>query len=429
MFFLCTQQTLSRNQNCSTTLKMSLSKYHAGGLRNTLTTLDDLPDSLCCLIWYVHLSKFFPATCKRFRDLVYETFSPRYLKLELPEEILHVHGGCVPPNVIIDLDVYDNESLEALCSFLCQTKGSEFIKGLRCHSTEVSDISSLSSCTCLRFLDLQTQVSDISPLSSCTYLHTLGLQNTQVSDISPLSSCTGLQVLGLQNTQVSDISPLSSCTGLQVLGLESINVLVDISPLSSCTGLQFLDLHNTQVSDISPLSRCTGLQSLYLGFTDVSDISSLSSCTGLQTLDLKKRPLQYQTLSSFHLSSCTTLQYLNLTNTQVSDISSLSRCTGLQTLDLSHTNVSNIWSSIFAFHVLPWSSNFGFEKTQVSDISQSPDALVFKLWIWYIPRYHHSSDALVFNIYTLLQKYHLNVKYISVIRVSHKREIDFQIQK
>ena len=304
MLFLCFQQTLSRNQKYSTTLKMSLSKHHAGELRNTLTSLGDLPDSLCYSIWQVHFSKFFPATCKRFRDLVYETFSPRYWKLELPEEILHVHGGCVPPNVIIDLDVYDNESLEALCSVLCQAKGAEFIKGLRCHSTQVSDISSLSSCTGLQTLDLaDTKVSDISSLTSCTGLRFLGLQNTQVSDISSLSNCTGLHTLGLQNTQVSDISTLSRCTGLQVLGLQYTQVS-DISPLSSCTGLQTLGLQHTQVSDISSLSRCTGLRFLDLAYTKVSDISALSRCTGLQSLDLHA--------------------------TQVSDFSPIFSCTGLQ---------------------------------------------------------------------------------------------------
>ena len=268
---------------------MSLSKHHADELRNALTTLDDLPNSLCYSIWEVHFSKFFPTTCKRFRDLVYETFSRRLWKLEPPENpwfgILHVHGGCVPPNVIIELGVCDNKVLEALCSVLYQTKGAEFIKGLRC-KTIMSDISPLSSCTGLQYLNLRgTQVSDISPLSSCTGLRSLNLRQTQVSDIFPLTSCTGLQTLWSGNTNVSDISPLSSCTGLQTLYLENIKVR-DISPLSSCTGLLSLDLESTKVSDISPLSSCTSLQYLDLRKTQVSDISPLFGCTDLHTLYL-----------------------------------------------------------------------------------------------------------------------------------------------
>ena len=324
-------------------LRMSLSKYHAGELTNALSTMSfsDLPDHLCSLVWDMCYAKFFPATCKRFRALIYNSFKGRYWNLKLPKNpwngVLHVHKGCVPPNVIMKLYTCNEQILEALYDAIHQTKGAHFIKGLELGYRGKS-ISPLSSYVALQTLDLcYTTVEDISPLSSCTALQTLGLNHTPIADISPLSSCTALLKLGLANTPIQDITSLSKCTDLLELFLHETKVQ-DISPLSSCTALQILSLAVTQVQDISPLSNCTALQTLSVSHTQVQNISVLSRCIALQVLGLADT--QVQDISS--LSSCTALQHLYLDKTSISDISPLSSCVSLQKVSLVDTLVVDI---------------------------------------------------------------------------------------
>ena len=192
------------------------------------------------------------------------------------------------------------------------------VLGLR--STQVSDVSSLSSLVKLEILNLRsTQVSDVSSLSSLVNLRWLYLRSTQVSDVSSLSSLVNLSWLDLRSTQVSDVSSLSSLVKLESLDLRSTQVS-DVSSLSSLVKLESLDLRSTQVSDVSSLSSLVKLERLDLSSTQVSDVSSLSSLVKLERLDLSST--QVSDVSS--LSSLVNLKELSLSSTQVSDVSSLS---------------------------------------------------------------------------------------------------------
>jgi Leucine-rich repeat (LRR) protein len=205
-------------------------------------------------------------------------------------------------------------------------------RGLRQHlhtlylgRTQVSDLSSLSSCKPLHTLYLGgTQVSDVSGLESCTSLDTLDLSHTQVSDVSVLASCTSLQVLDLSHTQVSDVSALASCKSLYTLDLSHTRV-IDVSVLASCTSLDTLDLANTQVSDVAALTSCKSLCTLILRNTQVSDVSALASCQSLHTLFISGT--QVSDVSA--LASCQSLISLSLMDTLVTDVSALASCQSL----------------------------------------------------------------------------------------------------
>ncbi|KAL0217441.1 hypothetical protein RCL1_008022 [Eukaryota sp. TZLM3-RCL] len=223
------------------------------------------------------------------------------------------------------------------------------LRELYLSSTNVSDVSPLSSLTKLTTLGLSsTNVSDVSPLSSLTKLRELYLSSTNVSDVSPLSSLTKLTTLDVDSTNVSDVSPLSSLTELTTLGLSSTNVS-DGSPLSSLTELTMLGLSSTKVSDVSPLSSLTNLRELYLSSTNVSNVSPLSSLTKLTTLEL----ISTNVSDVSPLSSLTKLTTLDVDSTNVSDVSPLSSLTELTTLGLSSTKVSNV-SPLSGLTELTW---------------------------------------------------------------------------
>ena len=157
------------------------------------------------------------------------------------------------------------------------------LKSLDLTGTSVTDISPLRSCsklTSLKLIGLQG-LRDISYLSSCSELEFLDLSRSGVTNISALSSCSMLKSLDLSGTRVSTISALGSCSNLENLRLLNCIWVSSISPLKSCSKLKDLNLFRTNVSNISDLQSCSELEHLNLHQTRVSDTSALNSCSKL----------------------------------------------------------------------------------------------------------------------------------------------------
>jgi hypothetical protein len=131
------------------------------------------------------------------------------------------------------------------------------------------DLSPLAACTQLERFDMKTQwVSvDLTGLTAVTSLKHLALKwhhklrDLAPDDLSPLSSCTQLEYLDLIFcSNVKYLYPLTSCPLLHHLHLHGCTSVVDISPLASCLHLTDLDLAYSYVKDLAPLASCTKLQ-------------------------------------------------------------------------------------------------------------------------------------------------------------------------
>ena len=122
----------------------------------------------------------------------------------------------------------------------------------------LSDISALTGCAALKYLDCsRTKISQLPPLPAS--LETLICRNTPLSDISALAACTALKLLDCHNCRIRTIPPLPA--SLETLKI-SETPCVDLSSLAACVGLRWLDCSHTPVRNLLPLLACTRLEVL-----------------------------------------------------------------------------------------------------------------------------------------------------------------------
>ena len=140
---------------------------------------------------------------------------------------------------------YGNSKLTRRASLLTDTKlirtvvvtdKTSYLLGY-CNETKYMDLGHnpyLSNCEFVRNMpDLEAAI--------------LGL--TEISDISPLSSCTNLEYLELFSCKVSDLSPLSACVNMKHLNVSNLPGVTDLSPLYTMTKLErYRGVMNTGVT-------------------------------------------------------------------------------------------------------------------------------------------------------------------------------------
>ena len=149
------------------------------------------------------------------------------------------------------------------------------------HCTGLADISALSSCMALKYLDCnRTGIKQLPPLSAC--LETLICHNTPLFDISALVACTALKLLDCIGCRsITILPPLPA-------SLETLNIsgsqCVDLAPLAACIGLRSLAFFDTPVQDLAPLAACIGLRWLDCSCTPVRNLLPLLVCTQLEVL-------------------------------------------------------------------------------------------------------------------------------------------------
>ncbi len=160
------------------------------------------------------------------------------------------------------------------------------LEGLDISSTEVTDISPLSSLTNLRRLEIfPGHITDIWALANLTELRKLSVAAAGVTDLSPLSNLRELRELSLFGSKATDFRPLGNLRKLERLNL-NYSAVADISMLSKAIRLEGLYLEGTSVSDISALRYLPELRELNLSGSRVNDISPLSNAIRLRSLDL-----------------------------------------------------------------------------------------------------------------------------------------------
>ena len=249
----------------------------------------------------------------------------------------------------------------------------------------LSDISALSACRNLTYLDLSSNaISDISPLMDIPALETLILSNNQISNIYPLMGLSSIRILYLDGNRITDISALSGLSDLRELiladnpivslsGIENLNYLecLDISginavnelldPLYSCYSLRLIRLNSNPVDALNQHLQNCSIERDSLSY--VLEISGYSFYDTDTEIDLSDKGLTDLTwiksfrnpekvdLSGNAISNLYVLQWmensskireLDLSSNKITDINGIVYLTGIEKLDLSYNAITAI---------------------------------------------------------------------------------------
>jgi Leucine-rich repeat (LRR) protein len=131
--------------------------------------------------------------------------------------------GTTPPpvgeNVVIDLSRRGINNTR-LTEMVASGEIPANVTSLNLFENQISDISSLSGLTNLRYLNLnENQVSDLTALSNMTYLDELSLAGNTISNLTPLSGLRHLRDLYIVSDQLNDVTPLYELTSLRMLAI------------------------------------------------------------------------------------------------------------------------------------------------------------------------------------------------------------------
>ena len=156
----------------------------------------------------------------------------------------------------------------------------------------------------LNIVEIDGRHDDIENLSGLEYaknLRSLDLYSNEISDLSPLSELINLEYLNLSTNEISDLSPLAKLIQLKQLGLRAgihAAQFDDITSLSNLTNLEILNLGNNRIWDLSSLSKMGKLEELYVHSNLIFDINPLLTLNNLKVLDLRKNPLNKNSIDS-----------------------------------------------------------------------------------------------------------------------------------
>lgn len=210
----------------------------------------------------------------------------------------------------------------------------------------ISDISALSACTKLKYLDLSgNNISDLTPLMSIPELETLVLSDNNITSIYPLMGISSLKCVHLERNHITDITALTALPDLKEIYLSG-NRISSCAGISNLNYLETLDLSYTELSD-------TVLESLNSVFSlRLLNIEGNDSLTGNAVDNLKSQlPNCAITGGDYpHVITISGVDFLenlsdlNLSGLGITDISFLQKFKDIKNLDLSNNLISNIYS-------------------------------------------------------------------------------------
>lgn len=296
------------------------------------------------------------------------------LSLALPNCAIHSEAPSAAPQITLGGATFETDSTE-----------------LKLSGLGLTDISALSECSSLTFLDLSSNsIADISPLMSIPHLETLILSANQISNIYPLMGLTSLRYLYLDGNRITDITALSGLSQLRELYLAD-NPLTSLSGIENLNYLECLDISGTGAGNdmLDPLYSCYSLRLIRLNsnpnltgnavdelnqhllncsierdeLSYVLEISGYSFYDTDTSIDLSgkgltdltwirdfKNPEQVD-LSENAISNLYVLQWmenagkireLDLSSNKISDLNGIVYLTGIEKLDLSHNDISAV---------------------------------------------------------------------------------------
>lgn len=221
-------------------------------------------------------------------------------------------------------------------------------------------------------LDLSGRgITDISALSACTSLTYVNLSNNAITDISPLMDIPTLQTINIAGNYVTDLRPLMGLTGLKTLNASSNSVYTTV-PLGALTALTSLDLSYNNISDFSGIRKLKNLNTLNLAGTGFSDsyVKVFEYLSRLGSLNLEGNPnlsgeafdalqalipgcMIYHSELVYSMNIGGSSVYTNTTELDLSysgltDLSPLVSLPSLQTVFLSGNSISDLYHLEFS---------------------------------------------------------------------------------
>jgi len=114
-------------------------------------------------------------------------------------------------------------------------------------------------------------VSNLLGLEKLVHLGTCDLYGNKITDISSLSGLTALKWLNLNNNSITDINPLSGLTALKYLFLQNNNIRTGVRDLAGLNNALYIDLRgNPDISkeDIDYLKNALPECRIYSDYDD-----------------------------------------------------------------------------------------------------------------------------------------------------------------
>ena len=287
------------------------------------------------------------------------------------------------------------------------------IKGVKLDAKQREALS-ISLPNCALHTEAAVSSSEQISLGGKTFSVTseqLDLSNMGISDISSLSECTNLRFLNLSGNNISDISPLLDIPNLETLVL-SDNSISNIYPLMGLTSLRYLYLDGNDISGISALSSISGLIELYIADNPITSLSGIETLNYIETLDISGIEASDEMLTQLYSSYSLKLIILNnnpdLTGNAVDALDD-----HLQNCSITHDDLPYI-IDIAGNRFLSTDTYIDLSGLGLTDIT----------WInsFSNPETVNLSNNRISNLYVL--KYVTNVGSIKKLDLSHNSIID-----
>ena len=216
----------------------------------------------------------------------------------------------------------------------------------------LSDISAISACRNLTYLDLSSNViSDISPLMDIPALDTLILSNNQISNIYPLMGLSSIRNLYLDGNRINDISALSGLSDLRELILAD-NPLISLAGIENLNYLECLDISGVNASNelLDPLYSCYSLRLIRLNSNPQLTGNAVDALNQhLQNCSIERDSLSY-VLEISGYSFYDTDTEIDLSEKGLTDLTWIKNFRNPEKVNLSGNSISNLY-------VLQWMEN------------------------------------------------------------------------
>lgn len=261
-----------------------------------------------------------------------------------------------------NLDLRDSEISTEAMELIGRLKK---LERLDLYSCGVSNITALSGCTALTYLDLsENSISDISPIANATMLQELNLSSNAVSALGSLSDLTQLVTLDLSSNNIQDISVLGNCAKLETLNITD-NRVNTIAALAQLTRLRTLNAASNNIADASVLVACPDLSVLNLSENALTEISVLSSLEKLTELDVS-----YNEIAKLpDLKDTCALSKVNFSHNVLTDISVLAGLVNLHTVNVEYNAELKDIECLATCYMLMRVDAFGTKVTEVKALT------------------------------------------------------------
>lgn len=203
----------------------------------------------------------------------------------------------------------------------------ELIRLRLCGLTDVSFLNTLNTHVTVVSLGYNL-IKDI-PIIRLTHLQQLHLSDNRIEDITLLSECKSLTFLDLRQNRIKDISSLRHLPLLDRLTI-SENLIEDISCLRENHNLKTLSASHNKIRNISWIrGDCTSIVHLYVHHNLITDVSCLYGNETIENLSISENHID-----DISVVGGMNVGYLMFSIDVVKDISPLFRSATIEEFDL-----------------------------------------------------------------------------------------------